>query len=104
MSDRNYLTSDCALILILFIQCVQNLNLQLGAVVCFVVIHSLLWMRFVKDTIERVFHEMGIGRPRNLHEFYQNRIVKYHEHLLHVYQKLQDAYSQLLNQINNGSG
>lgn len=53
--------------------------------------------------MERVFHEMGIGSPRNLHEFYQNRIVRYHEHLLQVYQRLQDDYSRILNQINNGS-
>ncbi|CAG2059810.1 unnamed protein product [Timema podura] len=33
------------------------------------------------DIVERVFHEMGLGSILNLHDFYQTRIIRYHNFL-----------------------
>nr|CAD7575606.1 unnamed protein product [Timema californicum] len=33
------------------------------------------------DIVERVFHEMGLGSILNLHDFYQTRIIHYHNFL-----------------------
>ena len=53
--------------------------------------------------MEQVFHEMGIGSVRMLHEFYQQRVRQYHRnqiqtchHLVAEYEKIRSADSRLL--------
>jgi hypothetical protein len=46
--------------------------------------------------VERVFYEMGIGSVRTLHEFYQTRVLKYHERMLRECNSLHDEYASLL--------
>lgn len=47
------------------------------------------------DVIERVFQEIGLGSVTNLHTFYQNRIVNYHQNLLQQCQDLEEECERL---------
>ncbi len=47
--------------------------------------------------MEQVFHEMGIGSVTQLHEFYQTRVLKYHEHMQETCQQLLDDYEKAKN-------
>ncbi|XP_033611268.1 STAGA complex 65 subunit gamma isoform X3 [Cryptotermes secundus] len=47
------------------------------------------------DAMERVFYEMGVGSVRNLHVFYQMRVLKYHERMLRECNRLHDEYASL---------
>lgn len=45
--------------------------------------------------MERVFYEMGVGSVRTLHEFYQTRVLKYHERMLQECNTLHNEYASL---------
>ena len=47
--------------------------------------------------MEQVFHEMGIGSPLVLHDFYQNRVVKYHANMERTCHSLRLDYSRIRN-------
>ena len=49
----------------------------------------------LQDPIEQVFHELGIGSMVNLHEFYQNRIIRYHENMERTCQQLMADYERV---------
>ncbi|ELT88177.1 hypothetical protein CAPTEDRAFT_228859 [Capitella teleta] len=49
------------------------------------------------DVMERVFYEMGQGPMLGLHDFYQSRVIRYHDNLLRTCQLLRDDYVQLQN-------
>lgn len=47
------------------------------------------------DVIEQVFAECGIGSVSDLHDFYQNRVIRYHENMLQQSQQLIAEYEKL---------
>lgn len=53
--------------------------------------------------MERVFYEMGVGSVRTLHEFYQTRVLKYHERVLNKCASLHDEYSSLAVPVNKSA-
>ncbi|XP_013390533.1 STAGA complex 65 subunit gamma-like [Lingula anatina] len=48
-----------------------------------------------QDIIQQVFFEVGIGSISNLHEFYQTRVVNYHNNMLLVCQQLTEDYEKV---------
>uniref|UniRef100_A0A0B6Z4R9 Bromodomain associated domain-containing protein n=1 Tax=Arion vulgaris TaxID=1028688 RepID=A0A0B6Z4R9_9EUPU len=50
------------------------------------------------DLIERVFHEMGMGSVTSLHDFYNQRIVAYHNKIKQQCQSVMSEYSALSKQ------
>lgn len=47
------------------------------------------------DIIEQVFHELGIGSVTCLHDFYQKRVLNYHQHMEELCQQLDTEYEKL---------
>lgn len=47
------------------------------------------------DRIEQVFHELGIGSVTRLHDFYQKRVLNYHQHMEELCQQLDSEYEKL---------
>ncbi|KAL5011540.1 hypothetical protein ScPMuIL_010091 [Solemya velum] len=47
------------------------------------------------DIIEQVFHEMGIGSVKNLHDFYQTRVIQYRFNMEQTCQQLMADYKKL---------
>ena len=47
--------------------------------------------------MEQVFHEMGAGGTAGLHEYYQNRIIEYHENMQQQCQQLAEEYELIRN-------
>ncbi|XP_052834066.1 STAGA complex 65 subunit gamma [Octopus bimaculoides] len=47
------------------------------------------------DVVEQVFHECGIGSVTELHDFYQNRVLRYHDNMLQQSQQLVSEYEKL---------
>lgn len=45
--------------------------------------------------MERVFHEMNIGSVLCLHDYYQSRVVRYHEKLLEECKALNWEYNNI---------
>jgi len=50
-----------------------------------------------QDVMEQVFHEMDIGPTTALYDFYQTRILNYHEHLVSQCEQLQLEYERISN-------
>jgi hypothetical protein len=46
--------------------------------------------------MEHVFYEMGVGSIRNLHGFYQTRVLRYYEQVLNRCTALHDEYASLV--------
>ena len=49
----------------------------------------------IQDIIEQVFHELGIGSVTCLHDFYQKRVLNYHQHMEELCQQLDTEYEKL---------
>lgn len=49
--------------------------------------------------MERVFHEVGLGSVRCIHDYYQIKVIKYHEKLLEECKSLNREYINLSFQI-----
>ncbi|CAI9744398.1 Hypothetical predicted protein [Octopus vulgaris] len=47
------------------------------------------------DVVEQVFHECGVGSVTELHDFYQNRVLRYHDNMLQQSQQLVSEYEKL---------
>lgn len=47
------------------------------------------------DLIEQVFHEIGLGSVKCLHDFYQSHIIAYHENMEHTCQQLMSEYEKI---------
>ena len=45
--------------------------------------------------MEQVFHEMGIGSVTTLHDFYQTRVLKYHDNMMEMCKHLVAQYDKL---------
>ena len=45
--------------------------------------------------MEQVFHELGIGSPRVLHEYYQQNIIQYHQRVFTSCQQLAADYERI---------
>lgn len=45
--------------------------------------------------MERVFHEMGIGSVRCIHDYYQSKIINYHNKLLEESKSLNWEYNNI---------
>ena len=45
--------------------------------------------------MEQVFHEMGIGSVATLHDFYQTRVLKYHDNMMKMCKHLVAQYDKL---------
>ncbi|KAK6626109.1 hypothetical protein RUM43_006414 [Polyplax serrata] len=47
------------------------------------------------DAMERVFHEMGLGSVRCIHEYYQSKVISYHQKLLEECKALNFEYNNI---------
>ena len=65
---------------------------------------SLPHRRCCQDVMVQVFHEMGIGDPRVLHDFYQTRVVNYHHNMLQSCENLKREYERVKNPETRTSG
>lgn len=45
--------------------------------------------------MERVFHEMNIGSVRCIHDYYQNKVINFHEKILEECKTLNAEYSSI---------
>lgn len=49
--------------------------------------------------MERVFHEMGLGSVRCIHDYYQTKVITYHQKLLEECKSLNWEYNNISFQI-----
>ncbi|XP_064608215.1 STAGA complex 65 subunit gamma-like isoform X1 [Liolophura sinensis] len=53
------------------------------------------------DIMCQVFAEMGLGSITTLHDFYQTRILQYHENMIETCQQLSQEYNKLKHPLEN---
>ena len=47
--------------------------------------------------MEQVFHEMGLPGTTALYDFYQHRVINYHQNMIQQCQQLMEEYERLSN-------
>lgn len=66
-----------------------------------VAVMLMLCVYFVQDIMCQVFAEMGLGSITTLHDFYQTRILHYHENMVETCQQLSQEYNKLKHPLEN---